>query len=129
VDQPFEANEIVFYLCVYGMAFLSGCSRLLVSSAIVTCRNLFAVGLNSGFLGFAVVSILCRTSESFAGSEFFYLGVAAVIGLAGKEQERIISILWQGLLGKFGITERDRIKSLSQIDDEQIEQQDQKDES
>ena len=114
MDQPFEANEIIFYLCVYGMAFLSGCSRLLVSSAIVTCRNLFAVGLNSGFLGFAVVAILCRTSESFSGSEFFYLGVAAVMGLAGKEQDRVVSLLWRSLLSKFGVEDNASCK----LDDE-----------
>jgi hypothetical protein len=110
VDHPFEISEVVFYLCVYGMAFLSGCSRVLLSGPTVSCRNVFAVGLNSGFLGFAVVAILCRNSNAFVGVEFFYLGVAAVMGLAGKEQDRVVSILWRNLLGKFGIEESAQCK-------------------
>jgi hypothetical protein len=113
-QQPFEISEIIFYLCIYVMAFLSGCSRVLLSSAVISCRYVLAVGLNSGFLGFAVVALLCRTSESFSGSEFFYLGIAAVMGLAGKEQDRVVSLLWRSLLSKFGVEDNASCK----LDDE-----------
>lgn len=94
-----KASEAVFYMLSWVVASMAGISRQLSLVDIITCRNIVAVGVNSGFLGFAVVAFLVRASGGFVGTEFYYLGVSAVVGLAGKEQEQILSMIWRKFMG------------------------------
>lgn len=95
-----QSSEAIFYLLAWFVASMAGVSRQLSLVDTISCRHLFAVALNSGFLGFAVVAFSIRVAGGFVGSEFYYLGIAAVVGLAGKEQEQIVSLLWSRVIGK-----------------------------
>ena len=94
-EIEFKGAEAVFYVLAWGVAALAGLSRQLSISEHATCKHLLAITANSGFLGFAVVALLCRHSGGIAGFEFYYLALSSVIGLAGKEQEQIVSMLWK----------------------------------
>ncbi len=94
-EIEFKGAEAVFYLLAWGVAALAGLSRQLSVSEHITCKHLLAITANSGFLGFAVVAFLCRSSGGVAGFEFYNLAIAAIVGLAGKEQEQIVSMLWK----------------------------------
>lgn len=96
-EIEFKNAEAVFYLLAWGLAALAGLSRQLSLSECVTCRHLLAVAANSGFLGFAVVAVLVRNSSGIGGFEFYHLAISAIVGLAGKEQEQIVSMLWKKL--------------------------------
>lgn len=100
METTIKSSEAIFYLLSWFVAALAGVSRQLSLVDTITCRNCLAVGVNAGFLGFASVAIFVRAAGGFIGTEFYYLGIAALIGLAGKEQEQIVSILWAKILGK-----------------------------
>jgi hypothetical protein len=99
IETTIRSSEAIFYSLAWFIAALAGISRQLSLVDRVTCRNVFAVGVNSGFLGFAVVAFSIRMGGGYVGTEFYYLGIAAVVGLAGKEQEQIVSILWTKIIG------------------------------
>jgi hypothetical protein len=99
METTIKSSEAIFYLLAWVVAAMAGISRQLSLVDVVTCRNIFAVGLNSGFLGFAVVAFSIRVAGGFVGTEFYYLGIAALIGLAGKEQEQIVSLVWSKFMG------------------------------
>lgn len=99
METTIKASEALFYCLAWIIAALAGISRQLSLVDTVTCRNIFAVGCNSGFLGFAVVALFVRVAGGFVGAEFYYLGYAAVVGLAGKEQAAILSLVWSKFMG------------------------------
>jgi hypothetical protein len=99
IETSIKSSEAIFYILTWFISAMAGISRQLSLVDRITCRNVFAVGVNSGFLGFAVVAFSIRVGGGYVGTEFYYLGIAAVVGLAGKEQEQIVSILWARIVG------------------------------
>lgn len=105
--HPFEVAEAIYYAAVFVVAFLSGVSQTLRSRDFIDCRHGFNIGLVSGFLAFAIVAFIDGSTADRAGDEFFYLGIAALIGLSVKQQDRILRALWGAVAEKFGISDLD----------------------
>lgn len=93
-----QHQEAVYYGIVFLVSALAGTSRCIRDGQYRSLFNLCAVAGVSGFLGFAVVAVSADRSSSPDFNGLFYLGVAAIIGLAGKEQTQLINLIWTGVL-------------------------------
>jgi hypothetical protein len=103
MEFPLVLSEVLYYVAVFVVAFLAGISQTLRDNTWGSFWNGLSVGLCSGFLAFAIVSFLDRPPGSRAGHEFYYLGIAALVGLSGKFQDRIIQALWSKLGKALGV--------------------------
>lgn len=102
-----EAAEAQFYAAVYFAAACAGVCRTVRDNDYQSVSNLLGLGACSGFLGFVCVSLLSGGNGSADGFEFYYWGVAALVGLLGKEQDKLIRWLVKQLFAKFGIKDDD----------------------
>jgi hypothetical protein len=96
---PFEVEEAAYYTCVWVIAAMAGISRASGDHRINGICSFFNIGTLSGFTGFAVVSLAIGGTDGHIGREFVYLGISALVGLAGKEQERLIRFMLKRILG------------------------------
>lgn len=101
--------ELAYHSFVWLVSALAGTSRAVSDGRFQSYSQLLAVAGVSGFLGFAVVGLF---APSFSDPDFnglFYLGVASLVGLAGKEQTTLISLAWRGILERLfpGSTEKE----------------------
>lgn len=88
-----NADEAIFYATVWGIGFLAAVFASLDTAADQSFRKCFTLGGMSGFLAFASVALFVgRISEPLSG-HWYYLGLAALIGLSAKQQEKIKSRL------------------------------------
>lgn len=113
MQHPFQITEVIYYAVVFLVGFLSGVSQTLRERNYISCRHVVNIGLCAGFLAFAVVTFVDGHLNDRAGDEFFYLGIASLIGLSVKYQDQIIRSAWRGFASKFGI-DQDRLDNLSQ---------------
>lgn len=87
--QWFNVDEAVFYAAVWSVAFISSIFVTLGDADIESTRKCFSVGGISGFLAFSTTAVLCgRVTDPLSG-HWYYLGVAALIGLSANQQEQI----------------------------------------
>jgi uncharacterized membrane protein YuzA (DUF378 family) len=97
-------EEAGFYAAVWLFAFLVSVFRSLSGDDTVSVRVCVGSSGVTGFFAFAVVSFLCgkSSSDDFSG-QFYYLGLSALIGLAGPINQKAIHFL----LKKFGLEIKD----------------------
>lgn len=98
-----NVDEAVFYGLCWCIGFLSAVFVSLDGSANQPLRKCFTVGGISGFLSFSVVSICVgRITEPLSG-HWYYLGLAALIGLSAKHgdaiRQRLVDTVFRGLEG------------------------------
>lgn len=103
MEQPFDVKETVYYAAVFAVAFLAGVAQTLRGRDYVGCRDAFNIGLCAGFLAFAIVAFVDGNSVDRDGHEFFYLGVAALVGLSVKYQDQLVRSVWKRFASNFGI--------------------------
>ena len=89
----------IYFGTVWLTAAAAGVSRCVRNGDWQSLTNCAAVFSVSGFLGFAVVALATDHRQSDF-SHVYGLGIAAVVGLAGREQTQLISIMWRSLIGK-----------------------------
>jgi hypothetical protein len=88
-----NADEAIFYGCVWCVGFLAALFVALDSPNIESVRKCCTVGGVSGFLAFSSVALFVgRITEPVTG-HWYYLGLAALIGLSARQQEQIKSKL------------------------------------
>ena len=104
-QSPFEAGESIYYAAVWLVAFCAGVSQTLRGGNYKHCWHSVNIGLVSGFLGFSVVSFIDGHARDRVGDEFYYLGIAVLIGLATQHQEKILTHFVNSMLAKFGYEE------------------------
>lgn len=121
MDQPFQFWETVYYSAVFVVGFLSGISQTLRDRTALGVSHCINVGLCSGFLSFAIVAVADGDNSARNGHEFFFLGVAAIVGLSGKYQERILRKVWSHIAKVLGIPDDDREDQVgaTKIEDDQ----------
>ena len=96
-------EESVYLVCVFLVAAVAGASRCVRNGDYNSIGNLISVAAFSGMLGFGVVAIMLGDIANGTNRSTLHLGVAAIIGLAGKEQSQIVSRFWQSILNiRFG---------------------------
>lgn len=91
-----KAEEATFFGAVWLLAtlvaFFRGYSRNVTRVDEPFRVAFFSSGL-AGFLAFAVVSVLVGRNPDRITGHWYYLGVSAVIGMAGPYQQRIVEVL------------------------------------
>lgn len=93
-------EEILYCVTIWILAAMCGASRCVRNGSFKSLWHLVSVASVSGFTGFAVVAI---SGSRYGDADFdhlFWMGVACVVGLAGKEQTALISAVWRGVIGR-----------------------------
>lgn len=93
-----EIREAAYWSAVWSVAAVCSVSRCIRDRDFISIGHTCSVGSVGGFLGFAVVTL---SGGQYSDAEFngtFWLGVAAVVGLAGREQTELIGLIWRGML-------------------------------
>lgn len=98
----FTFQQQLFYLAVWVLAFLSAAARSGTNDSGFNIWHILAFSSTAGFLGFGCVTFLVSWSTFGTDSGWPYLGVAALVGFLGKEQDTFAK--W--LLKKATITNR-----------------------
>lgn len=81
------------------MGFLVALARGVRGDRSNTCGAYLSHAGLSGFLAFAVVGFLCDIGDGDITRHWRYLSVSAVIGMAGRYQEKLIVMM----LAKLGL--------------------------
>ena len=107
-----------FYLALFMAAFVTGIARVCRDREYSSIGNLFSVGVCSGATGFSLVALYLGPGTVISSFDGFYVGIAAVIGLSGKEGDYALRQIVKGTVNKI-------LKLLGQTDgtDQVIPQQ------
>lgn len=91
-------QEIVFYGLVWVVAFAASLFRAIRDGESGSAGHGCALGVTAGFVSFGVVSIWVNSNSSSVNLPWYWIGVSALIGLLGKEQDRLMRIVIQSVL-------------------------------
>lgn len=103
---PLTLAEIQFYCAVLVAASLAGAFRSIRDSDYHSIGNFCGLCGCSGLIGFSCVSFLCGSNGGAIGRELYYLGIAACVGLLGKEGDQLIRFIVKTSLTKLGVPEK-----------------------
>ena len=103
--MEFEWDETLFFVVAWGIGFVSATVRGLRDDRDNGTGNFLSSGLAGGFFAFGTICILLRYDNVSNSDRWFYLGVAALVGLMGKEQDLYSRWIVETLLKKLGITD------------------------
>lgn len=82
-------ESIGFYAAVFAVGALSTLGRAIRDGDFVDWRHLSGACFTAGFLSCGIVSFLVARGGDANDGHWFYLGVAALIGVLGKEQDKL----------------------------------------
>lgn len=97
----FAIEAITFYSVLFAVAFSATVAREVRDGDWSSCWHLMGFGSTAGFLSVGVVGILGPNVSDGAFSPWYWVGIAALLGLVGKEQDKIARIMIGGLLKGF----------------------------
>ena len=99
-----QAAEIIFHCAAWCIGFASGTARLLREDGDYNVRYIIAVGSCSAFFAAGVCAVLARYDSGSSSHAWFYLGLSALIGLLGKEQDMFLRMIIERVLKMFGFS-------------------------
>lgn len=82
-------QEIVFYAIVWFFGFASSFSRAVRDRECVDSRNILGLSATAGFVSFGVVAVLFVPDADAPSSSWYWIGISALVGILGKEQDKI----------------------------------------
>lgn len=91
--HEFTTSEIAFYALCWAIAFLCAFCRTLRDDEFRSYSYGISLGATSGFFAFGAVAILLDNSANRGDHTWYYLGVAALVGLLAKEQDRYARVM------------------------------------
>lgn len=91
-------DELAYYASVWLAGAICGASRCIRNGQFRSVWHCSSVAVVSGFSSFAVICLAPTKFGDVGFDHMFYLGIACVVGLAGKEQTDIISLIWKKLI-------------------------------
>ena len=98
-------SSYLYWAGLWGIAAAAGTIRALRDSDYRDLCSLASVGLFSGMAGFGIIAVFAGGLDGHTGRELRYLGLAALIGLMGKEQDRLVRYVVSQALKKAGVPE------------------------
>jgi hypothetical protein len=98
-------QEWQFWGLVWLTAAAAGVARCLRDSDYRSCIDLVSIGLFSGMVGVGVVGFWVGSAGGHIGYEPRYLGLSALLGLAGKEQDRFVRFIITTTFDRLGVFE------------------------
>jgi len=98
------ADESLLYCAVWALASFSAFLRCVRDDDYRNLAGLASIAGLSGFLAVAIVAILRHSLSMDAGSNGLCIGLACLVGLLGREQDKLIRLLFAYALKRwFGI--------------------------
>lgn len=95
-------QEVIFFALVWAVSFLATIFRSIRDGDSHTLWHLFSFGCTAGFLSSGIIAVLVgRNPGNLAGTHWYWIGVSALIGLLGKEQDKVLRFFMSGLLRGF----------------------------
>ncbi len=100
--QGITVQEVIFFALVWSIAFLATVFRSIRDGDSRSVWNCIAFGFTAGFLSSGIIAVLVgRNPNNIAGTHWYWLGVSALIGLLGKEQDKVLRFVLSGVLKGF----------------------------
>ena len=99
-----SAFEIYFFIAVFTLGFLPALARLAADDVRQSAWHCVGVSALSGFLAFAIVAATFGDPADDTYKHWLALGVAAALGSAGTQQDRILKTV----LKRLGLLEDDK---------------------
>lgn len=101
--MAFEYVDSIFYLVVWAIGFLAATVRVIRDHSYINVSDLLSIGMSGGFFAFGFVCILLRFDPPDDGNGFFYLGISALVGLLGKEQDKYLRLILKKVFKTIGV--------------------------
>ena len=86
-------NEFIFWFMCYGIAFASSISRSSCDPDPIPVTRQLGSGSSAGFFTIAIIGLFGGSSIASASGQYFFVGVAAVVGLLGREQDKYVKLI------------------------------------
>jgi hypothetical protein len=99
----FQFDESLFYFVVWAIGFSSATVRVLRDHATNGFFDCLSIGMSGGFFAFGIVGIILRYDPPGSDNRFFYLAVAALVGLLGKEQDSYLRSILNRVFKSSGV--------------------------
>lgn len=95
-------QEIAFFALLWVVAFSSTIARAVRDGDTGNVLRCIGLGATAGFLALGVCGCwLDRGADGLASANpWFWIGVSALIGGAGKEQDKAREFIWNRVFGK-----------------------------
>lgn len=91
--QELTTEAYAYYVAAWAISFLAAFFRAIRDGDYRSYCHGLSLGATSGFFSFGVVAVLRDYSPGDGGGHWYYLGIAALIGLLAKEQDKIAKTL------------------------------------
>lgn len=100
--QGITIAEVIFFAMVWSAAFLATVARSVRDNDSHSVWHCFSFGCTAGFLASGTVAVLVGRDPAGIGSHtWFWIGLSALIGLLGKEQDKLLRFILSGVLKGF----------------------------
>ncbi len=93
MQQQGNIESIAFYVAVFIVASLATLARSVSSSSDRDWRSIVGKSCTSGFIAFGTISFIVGGDDSHARTHWYFLGIAALIGLLAREQDKIARLV------------------------------------
>lgn len=90
--QP-TVESIAFYLAVFVIASLATFARSVAQDSGLNWRYIVAKSFSAGFIAFGAISFIVGGDADHVHTHWYFLGLAALIGLLAREQDKIARLL------------------------------------
>ena len=97
-------QEITFFSILYAITVAASISRGLRDSEYRDRWHCLSSGFTSGFFSLGIITVwLNSDTDHNPGNAWYYIGIAVLLGLAGKEQDTILRFILSGIAKGFRI--------------------------
>lgn len=97
-------QEITFFSILYAITVAASISRGLRDAEYRNAWHCLSAGATSGFFALGIITVWVNSdSGDPAGNAWHYIGIAILLGLAGKEQDTILRFVLSGIAKGFRI--------------------------
>lgn len=86
--HEFSLETIGFYAAVWAIAFVAAFSRTIRDDEFRSLGYGISLGATAGLFSFGAIALLVDGTADSGDRPFYYLGIAALIGLLAKEQDK-----------------------------------------
>jgi hypothetical protein len=104
-------QEVVFFAIIYAVTVAAAVARGLRDSEYLNYRHAVNSCLSSGFFSLGIVSVWIYSNPgSNHYNAWYWIGIAALLGMLGKEQDKFLRLIVSGILKGFRIVIEDTEK-------------------
>jgi len=97
-------QEITFFSILYAITVAASICRGLRDSEFRDRWHCLSAGATSGFFSLGIISVWLNSDSGHPPSNaWYYIGIAVLLGLAGKEQDTILRFILSGIAKGFRI--------------------------